>query len=90
MSKLHARVPRMPRFKPSTPDLETRVANRKHELIAELVEHKKSSRAGAPYAISQLTVRLTDLATLVKEGVANGWANVDVRATVKLDAWIAR
>jgi hypothetical protein len=90
MTKRSPRTPRMPRFKPSMPNLETRVANRKHELIAELVEHKKSSRAGAPHAINQLMVRLSELAALVKEGVANGWANVDASATVKLDAWIAR
>ncbi|HEY5945046.1 MAG TPA: hypothetical protein VIV40_06115 [Kofleriaceae bacterium] len=75
---------------PSQPDLETRVTNRKHELIAEIIEHKKSSRAGAPHAIMTLNARLTDLRHLMKESVAAGWANVDAGAAMKLDAWIAR
>ena len=80
---------------PSTPipptDLETRVAKRKRELIAELVDHKKNiSRVGAAAAIAILKARLSELAHIVKEAVVDGWANVGPRAKLKLDEWISR
>ena len=83
------------RNKPSTPtrppDLETRVANRKRELISEIVEYKKnSSRAGAAEAVDKLKARLSDLAHIVKGGVADGWANVRPSARLQLDEWVAR
>jgi hypothetical protein len=71
-------------------DLETRVANRKQELITEIIEFKKSSRVDAAEVIERLKARLSDLAYLMREGVVDGWANVDERSRVKLDAWIAR
>ena len=62
-------------------DLETRVANRKRELIAEIVENKKnSSRAGAAEAILRAKARLSELARIVKEGATK----------LKLDEWVAR
>ena len=71
-------------------DLETRVENRKRELIAEIVEHKKNiSRVGAAAEIEILKARLSELARILKEGVVDGWANVGPRAKLKLDAWIA-
>jgi hypothetical protein len=75
----------------SSPDLETRVENRKRELIAEIVEHKRnSSRAGAADAIKNAKARLTELAHIVKEGVVDGWANVGPSTRLRLDEWIAR
>jgi hypothetical protein len=72
-------------------DLESRVENRKRELISEIVEHKKnSSRAGAAEAIDKAKGRLSDLAHIVKQGVVNGWANVVPSVELKLDEWIAR
>lgn len=70
-------------------DLETRVANRKRELITEIIEFKKSSRVDAAESIERLKARLSDLAHLM-EDVVDGWANVGERSRVKLDAWIAR
>lgn len=80
---------------PSTPtlpsDLQTRVENRKRELIAEIVEHKKNSlRPGAADAIDRAKARLSELAHIVKEGVVDGWANVGQTAKRKLDEWMAR
>ena len=75
----------------ASPDLETRVATRKQELISELVEHKKnSSRAGAAEAVDRIKGRLSELAHIVKEGVVDGWANVGPKAQLKLDEWIAK
>ena len=75
---------------PKPPDLETRVADRKRELITEIVEHKKSSHPGAPEAIARLASRLAELAQIMKDGVVDGWANVGEGARRKLDDWIAR
>lgn len=72
-------------------DLETRVENRKRELIAEIVENKKNSlRPGAAEAIDKAKARLSELAHIVKEGVVDGWANVGQTAKRKLDEWMAR
>ena len=74
-----------------TPSLETRVENRKRELISEIVEHKKnSSRAGAAETIDRAKARLSELAHIVKEVVVDGWANLGPSATLKLEEWIAR
>jgi hypothetical protein len=73
------------------PDLETRIENRKRELISEIVEHKKNScRPGAAEAIDRGKARLSELARIVKEGVVDGWANVGPRTKLKLDEWMAR
>lgn len=78
-------------MKPKRPDLETRVTNRKRELISEIIEHKKNcSRAGAADAIHRINARLSELAYIVKESVVDGWANVDPSAKLKLDEWITR
>ena len=71
---------------PSTPtpppDLETRVENRKRELISEIVENKKnSSRAGAAAAIDRAKARLSELSYIVKEGA---------NAKLKLAQWMAK
>ena len=76
---------------PTVSDLETRVANRKRDLISELVEHKKnSSRVGAAEAVDKIKAQLSELAHIVKEGVVDGWANVGPRARLRLDEWMAR
>ena len=50
-------------------DLETRVTNRKQELIAELIEHKKnSSRIGAAESIDRIKGRLQDWKAIAAEG----------------------
>ncbi|HEY5927728.1 MAG TPA: hypothetical protein VIV11_38850 [Kofleriaceae bacterium] len=72
-------------------DLQTRVENRKRELISEIVEHKQnSSRAGATEAIDRIKARLSELAHIMKEGVVDGWANVGPSAQLKLDEWMAK
>ena len=73
------------------PDLETRVENRKRELISEIVEHKKnSSRAAAAEGIDRAKARLAELAHIVKGGGVDGWANVGRSAKLRLEEWMAR
>jgi hypothetical protein len=69
-------------------DLETRVANRKHELITEIIEHKKnSSRPGAAEAIDKLKHHLSELSQILKAGE---WAKLSAGAKLRLAEWIAR
>jgi hypothetical protein len=73
------------------PDLQTRVATRKQQLISEILEHKKDSlRVGAAAAIDRIKARLLELDHIVKEGVVDGWANLGGRAKRKLEEWIAK
>jgi len=84
-------APLNPPTRTGPPDLETRVADRKRELISEIIEHKKnSSRGGAAKAIDRAKARLSELARIVKEGVVDGWANVGPSAELRLDEWMAR
>jgi hypothetical protein len=81
------------RSNPSTPvfDLQTRVENRRRDLISEIVEHKKNScRSGAADAIDRGRARLLELAHIVKEGVVDGWANVAPGAKLRLDEWLSK
>ena len=72
-------------------DLETRVTNRKLDLISEIIDHKKNSSRGAAAAeIDRLKAHLSDLAVIVKEGVVDGWANVGPRARARFDEWLAK
>ena len=80
----------MTKVKSAKPDVEARVADRKRQLIDELIEHKKSSRVGASYAIGQLQARLSDLAYIVKHDVVDGWTYMSPGAKRKVEDWIAR
>jgi len=70
--------------------LETRITSRKQELISEIVELKLGSRLGAVETIDRLKDRLSELATIVNEGVVDGWANIGSRTRRRLDEWIAK
>jgi len=70
--------------------LENRVTSRKQQLISEIVELKLGSRRDAVDTIVRLKARLSELATIVNEGVVDGWANVGATTRRKLDAWVAR
>jgi hypothetical protein len=81
-------APINPPTRPRPSDLESRVENRKRDLISEIIENKKnSSRASAADAIDRAKVRLSELAQIVKQG---GWGNVGPTARLELDEWMAR
>ena len=74
-----------------TEDLQARIASRKRDLIAEILEHKKnSSRAGAAQAVDKIKARLTELTHIVKVGVIGGWGNVSPQAKLQLDEWMSK
>lgn len=67
-------------------DLERRVKSRKHDLISEVIEHKKNSSRGlATLEIERITAHLTELAAMHVD-----WSNVEPGTRVRLDAWLAR
>lgn len=70
-------------------DLQTQVADRKRELIGEIIEHKKNcSRYGAAEAIGRIQDRLSDLVDIVKE--TNGWTSLTPNAKLRLAEWMSR
>jgi prephenate dehydrogenase len=69
-------------------NLETRVANRKLQLITEIIEHKKnSSRFGAAEAIDKIKHHLSELSQILK---ADEWTNLSAGARLRLAQWVAR
>lgn len=75
-------------MKHKTDDLELQVANRKRELVAEIIEHKKnSSRFGAAEAIAKIAQHLSELTQIVKSGDG---ANLSDGARLRLAEWVAK
>ena len=73
-----------------SPDLEVRVADRKRELIAELIENKKRSGLAAVEAVDAIKRRLSQLDHLVKTNVVDGWQTISDSGRAKLELWIDR
>jgi len=74
---------------PQQPDLESLIKVRRAELIKVLTELKADARIGSSEARDKLKARLSELAHLVKWGVADGWASVGEPVTKKLQQWLA-
>ena len=71
-----------------TADLESRIAKRKDELVAKLTELQASAEITAVEARDKIKARLSQLAHFVKEGVVDGWANINDTTRTKLDRWL--
>ncbi len=71
-------------------DLEARVSDRKRELVAELIEHKKRSGLASVEAVDAIKRRLTQLEHLVKQNISDGWMNISEAARAKFELWIDR
>ncbi|HEY0251483.1 MAG TPA: hypothetical protein VGC41_08140 [Kofleriaceae bacterium] len=68
-------------------DLESKVANRKHELIMQMVERKRhSARFGAGEDIVRIEGLLTELAQITP----TNWEDVEHKAKLRLAEWIKR
>jgi hypothetical protein len=69
-------------------DLEMRVADRKRQLITEILEHKKSSlRFGAAEEIRRINRHLSELSDILK---AEEWTKLSSATRLRLAEWIAR
>jgi hypothetical protein len=70
-------------------DLESRIKDRRAEIIAKLVELRPDTRLEATEERGKLKAKLSELAHIIKEGVVDGWANLGDVAKRKLDHWLA-
>lgn len=68
-------------------ELEIRIADRKRDMISEIIELKTGSRIGAAETIDRLKARLSELGEIVKKG---GGKEPDLRTRRRLDEWLAR
>lgn len=71
------------------PDLESRIKERRAELIGKLGELRADKRVEAAEARHQLKVTLSELTHVVKWGVVDGWASIGVPVTHRLEEWLA-
>jgi hypothetical protein len=73
----------------SEPDLESRIKKRRAELIAKLGKLGGDVRPEATESRDKLRAKLSELAHIVKWGVADGWASLGDPLTNKLEQWLA-
>jgi hypothetical protein len=72
----------------SEPDLESRIKERRAELMGKLGELRGDLRAGTAEARTRLKATLSELSHIVKWGVVDGWASVSAPITHKLERWL--
>lgn len=70
-------------------DLEARVAARRDGLLAKLDATKSDARLEVVELRDRLKAKLAELEHIVKEGVVDGWANINETTKGKLDHWLA-
>jgi C4-dicarboxylate-specific signal transduction histidine kinase len=73
----------------SEPDLESRIKERRAELIRKLGELRVDMRFEAAEAREKLRSLLSELAHIIKFGVVDGWASIGGPVTHKLEQWLA-
>src|ERR1700759_2014440 len=69
----------------SEPDLESRIRQRRAELIANLRELRADTRIEATQASDKLKAKLSDIAHILKEGVVAGWTSLGDTVKQKLE-----
>jgi hypothetical protein len=69
-------------------DLESRIRERRAELIGRLRELKRDLRIEASEARHKLKARLSELAHIVEWAIVDGWASIGVPVTHKLEQWL--
>jgi hypothetical protein len=74
---------------PGEPDLQLRIRERRAALLGKLSELTTDRRIEAAEARHHVKLMLSELAHIVKWGVADGWANVGEPVTQKLEQWLA-
>ena len=70
-------------------DLESRIKARRGELIDKLGGLRGDKRPEAAESRNRLKAKLSELAHIMKWGVADGWASVGTPLTDKLEEWLA-
>jgi hypothetical protein len=72
----------------SGPDLESRIRERRAEMIDKLGALRGDVRAESVESRDKLKAKLSELAHIVKWGVVGGWASVGAPVTNKLEQWL--
>lgn len=70
-------------------ELETRITERRAELIAKLVAMKPDMRLETILVRDKLKARLSELSRIIKTGVVDGWAKLDEIVVHRFDRWLA-
>jgi hypothetical protein len=73
----------------SEADLESRIQQRRAELIATLVELKADPRLATTEVRDRMKARLSELAHIIRVGVVDGWTNLGDTVKHKLEHWLA-
>ena len=71
------------------PDLESRIQQRRGELIATLGLLRADPRFATSELRDQLKARLSELAHIIKVGVVDGWTNLADTVKYRLENWLA-
>src|ERR1041384_4340209 len=69
-------------------DLESRIKERRAELIDKLGGLRGDRRREAAESRDKLKAKLSELAHIIKWGVADGWASLGAPLTNKLEQWL--
>jgi hypothetical protein len=72
----------------SEPELESRIKQRRVELIGKLRELRSATSLDVVQAGDSLKARLSELAHILKEGVVGGWASLGDTVKHKLERWL--
>jgi prephenate dehydrogenase len=70
-------------------DLESRIDQRRAELIATLGELRADLRLATTEVRDRMKARLSELAHIIKVGVVDGWTNLGDTVKHKLEHWLA-
>ena len=70
-------------------DLESRIQQRRGELIATLSHFRGDLRLATPEIRDRLKALLSELARIIKVGVVDGWTNLGDTVKHKLEHWLA-
>ena len=73
----------------SEADLESRIKQRRAELIGKLGELTADTRLAATEARGRLKVRLSELAHIIKMGAVDGWTSLGDTVKHNLEHWLA-
>jgi hypothetical protein len=71
-------------------DLESRIQQRRAELIATLSGLRTDTRIAATEIRDRLKARLSELARITKVGVVDGWTNLSDTVTYQLEDWLTQ
>jgi hypothetical protein len=70
-------------------DLESRIQQRRAELIATLGGLRADARPAATEVRDRLKAQLSELAHIIKVGVVDGWTSLGDTVKYKLENWLA-